>query len=67
MRGKIGKLFLSIPLALVFLMMAFSSYASEVTIKAGTPIPVRLQDAVSSETATAGQTVRFMVTKDVFV
>jgi len=67
MRGKTGKLFLSIPLALVFLMMAFSSYASEVTIKAGTPIPVRLQEAVSSETATAGQTVRFVVTRDVSV
>ncbi len=67
MRGKIGKLFLAIPLALGFLMMAFSSYASEVTIKAGTPIPVRLQEAVSSETATAGQTVRFSVTRDVSV
>lgn len=67
MRGKMGKLFLSIPLGLGFLMMAFSSYASEVTIKAGTPIPVRLQEAVSSETATAGQTVRFLVTRDVSV
>jgi len=67
MRGKIGNLFLAIPLALGFFMMAFSSYASEVTIKAGTPIPVRLQEAVSSETTTAGQTVRFLVTRDVSV
>lgn len=67
MRGKIGKLFLTVPLALIFLMMAFSSYAFEITIKAGTPIPVRLQEAVSSETATAGQTVRFLVTRDVAV
>ena len=67
MKGKIGKVLFPIALTVGILMMAFSSYASEVTIKAGTPIPVRLQEAVSSETATAGQTVRFSVTRDVSV
>ena len=43
------------------------AYPREVTIKSGTPIPIKIEQAVSSETATAGQTVRFMVTKDVLV
>jgi len=67
MSGRTGKIFLFIPLALLFLLTAFSSYASELTIKAGTPIPVRLQEAVDSETSTAGQTVRFLVTRDISV
>lgn len=62
-----SKYFISILLALGFFMMAFSSYALEVTIKAGTPIPVKLEEAVSSETTTSGQTVRFSVTKDVSI
>lgn len=67
MGSKTGKLFLSIYLALVFSMLSFSSYASELTIKAGTPVPVRLQEAVDSETSTAGQTIRFLVTRDITV
>jgi hypothetical protein len=43
------------------------SYAREVIIKAGTPIPVRLNETVTSEESTAGQTVRFTVTRDVLV
>lgn len=41
--------------------------AVELTIKAGTPVPVRIDESVSSETATAGQTVRCFVTRDVVV
>lgn len=67
MSDKTNKVFLSIPFALIIFVIAFSSYASELTIKAGTPIPVRLQEAVDSETCTAGQTVRFLVTRDVSV
>lgn len=57
-----------IPTALLFVIFSLSSLqAKGITIKAGTPVPVRLQEAVSSETATAGQIVRFTVTRDVKV
>lgn len=42
-------------------------YSKEIVIKAGTPIPVRITDAVSSENATVGQTVSFTVTRNVEV
>jgi len=60
--------FASLILLFVFLFFATSTlHASEITIKAGTPVPIRLEETVSSETATAGQTIRFTVTKDVTV
>lgn len=59
----IGAMVLSID---VFVMVSTGN-ATEVTIKAGTPVPVRIDETVSSETATAGQTVRCFVTRDVFV
>jgi hypothetical protein len=60
--------FVSLILLFVFIFFAASAlHASEITITAGTAVPVRLEEAVSSETATAGQTIRFTVTKDVTV
>ncbi|MCR4290216.1 MAG: hypothetical protein NUV86_08145 [Candidatus Scalindua sp.] len=50
----------------VFAMVSTGN-ATEITIKAGTPVPVRIDETVSSESATAGQTVRCFVTRDVFV
>jgi len=41
--------------------------AEDIVIKAGTPVPVRILDAVSSETATAGSTVRSEVTRDITI
>ena len=41
--------------------------AKEIVITAGTPVPVRLEEDVDSETATAGETLRFKVIKDVRV
>lgn len=56
-------------LSMVVGLTQFSLFcnAAEITIKAGTPIPVRVEEAISSETTTAGQTVRFVVTRDVLV
>ena len=59
-----------VSLILLFVSIFFAAnalHASEITIKAGTAVPVRLDEAVSSETATAGQTIRFSVTRDVTV
>ena len=53
-------------LVLCFLSASLS-IAAEITIKAGTAVPVRLEEAVSSETVTAGQTITFTVTRDVTV
>lgn len=61
------KVFLSISFGIFFLQLAVYSYAAEVIVKAGTPIPVRLEQTISSEAATAGQTVSFTVTRDVTV
>ncbi len=60
-----SNIFSLILMALIFLLLTLPSYASQLTLKAGTPIPVRLLESVDSETATAGQTVRFLVTRDV--
>ncbi len=54
-------------LSIGILTIVAQARAAEVTIKAGTPIPVKLDQSVSSETATIGQTVRFSVTRDVSV
>jgi uncharacterized membrane protein len=54
-------------LFLIVLLMGSLAYAAEVMIKAGTPVPVRLIDDLSSETATAGQLVRFEATKNIMV
>ncbi|MFZ2405434.1 MAG: hypothetical protein WAW41_09885, partial [Methylobacter sp.] len=67
MRIKTQKALITIFLAIGFTQLSFLSFAAELTIKAGTPIPIRLEDAISSETSTAGQTVRFTVTRDVTV
>lgn len=53
-------------LVLCFLFASLS-IAAEITIKAGTPVPVKLEQELTSENATAGQTVRFSVTKDITV
>jgi hypothetical protein len=58
---------LSLLLVAVVLSLGSLAYAAEVTIKAGTPIPVRLLDDLSSETATAGQLVRFETTRNIIV
>jgi hypothetical protein len=60
--------FVSLILLFVSIFFAASAlHASEITIKAGTAVPVRLEEAVSSENVTAGQTIRFSVTRDVTV
>ena len=41
--------------------------AKEYVLKAGTPIPVRLEEEADSETATAGETLRFRVIRNVRV
>jgi hypothetical protein len=51
----------------VFISTETASLSAEITIKAGTPIPIRLEESVTSETATTGQSVRFTVTRDVKV
>jgi len=58
-----------IPLFLFVIIFSFSAltYAQEITIKAGTPVPIRLLDDLSSESSTAGQLVRFEVTRDIVV
>lgn len=61
-----SKIILSI-LLIGVLSLGSLAYAAEVTIKAGTPIPVRLLDDLSSETATAGQLIRFETTKNIIV
>lgn len=53
--------------ALLFVFPGICYGVGEITIKAGTPIAVKLLDTVNAETATAGQTVRAEVTKDVKV
>lgn len=67
MKTRQLRVLISFSLAFLFLQGASFCCAAEVTIKAGTPIPVRLEEAISSETATAGQTVRLVVTRDVTV
>ncbi len=52
---------------LIIGVMFISAYGDEITIKAGTPLPIRLEDTVSSQEATTGQIVRFTVTRDVKV
>jgi hypothetical protein len=44
-----------------------SAYCEEITIKAGTPIPVRLEETLSSESSTVGQTVKLTVTRNVVI
>jgi len=61
-----SKVILSLLLIAVLSLGSFA-YAAEVTIKAGTPIPVRLLDDLSSETATAGQLVRFETTRNIII
>ena len=51
----------------VIITLETSSLSEEITIKAGTPIPVKLEEAISSESAATGQSVRFTVTKDIKV
>lgn len=51
----------------VLLVTTMSSYSQEIVIKSGTPVPLRLDQTVTSEEATAGQTVKFVVTRDVEV
>lgn len=53
--------------AIVILSFYSLGFAQEITIKAGTPIPVRLLDDLDSDTATAGQLVRFEATRNVKV
>ena len=43
------------------------SIAAEITIRAGTIVPLKLDQTISSETATAGQTVKFIAIQDVTV
>ena len=61
------KVILSLLLIAFILLMVSLASAAEVTIKAGTPVPVKLIDDLSSETATAGQLVRFEATKNIMV
>ncbi|MFH2130200.1 MAG: hypothetical protein ABIK68_07485, partial [bacterium] len=49
------------------LAMTGTSQAMTVTLKPGTPVPIRLEEEASSEQATAGQMMRFVVTRDVTV
>jgi hypothetical protein len=63
-----------VPKCLVFFFLAMGGlqvgafcYATEVTLRSGTPIFLRLGEAISSESATAGQFVRLTVTRSVIV
>lgn len=67
MKANLKKILFSVVIVVLLTMVSSLSFASDVTIKAGTPIPVKLEEAISSETATAGQTVRFTVTRNVSV
>jgi len=61
------KVVLFVLLLVLCFLSASLSIAAEITIKAGTPVPVKLEQELSSETATAGQIVKFSVTRDVTV
>jgi len=58
---------LSIVFGLGFFVPLQTSLAKEILIKAGTPVQIRLEQSVSSQTATAGQSLRFKVIRDVEV
>lgn len=62
-----GKIILPLLFACIVIFGVSLVFAGEITIKAGTPIPVKLLDDLSSETATAGQSVRFEVTRNIIV
>jgi hypothetical protein len=60
------------PKCLVFFVLAVGGmqvesfcYATEVTLRSGTPVPVKLDEVVSSESATGGQIARLTVTRSV--
>ena len=67
MKNRCRKIKFTLLLTIIITSLSSLAFAEEITIKAGTPLPVRLLDDLSSETATAGQTVRFEVTRDVVV
>ncbi len=67
MKSLCCKINLSLLLTIIIFSLASLAFAGEITIKAGTPIPVKLLDDLSSETATAGQSVRFEVTRNIAV
>lgn len=54
-------------LLMLYCMVATATTAEEITIKSGTPVPVRLLTSVSSETSAGGQMLQFEVTRDVMV
>jgi hypothetical protein len=57
-------------LVFVFILAIFfrqDAYSEEIILKAGTPVPIRLEETVTSESCTVGQTVRFTVTRHVSV
>jgi len=67
MKNLCSKITLTLLLTIIITSLSSLAFAGEITIKAGTPIPVRLLDDLSSENATAGQSVRFEVTKNIVV
>ena len=67
MRGISSLVAWAMVLSIGILSIVSTANATEITIKAGTPVPVRIDETVSSESATAGQTIRCFVTRDVFV
>ena len=52
-------------LSILVIFCKQSAYSEEVTIKAGTPVPVRLEETLSSESCTVGQSVKLVVTRNV--
>lgn len=55
-------------LLIVVMMMAVATFAQkEVTLKAGTYIPVKSQNAIRAAQVTEGQTINFIVSRDVNV
>ena len=58
---------LSVVFGLGFFVPLQTSLAKEILIKSGTPVQVRLEQSVSSQTATSGQSLNFTVIRDVEV
>lgn len=57
-------------LVFIFVLIIFSgqsAHPQEFTIKAGTPVPLRLEETLSSESSTVGQIVRLTVTRNVVI
>lgn len=67
MKSLQRKINLSLLLTIIIFLLASLAFAGKIIIKAGTPIPVKLLDDLSSEATTAGQIVRFEVTRNILV